>query len=98
MTVKLLIEHHLGFLSLKGGCTGSSESILVKIPHCWKLHVTAHIVFPSCLAVIPLYPLDIDRWTNLHSYSDLFSNLAGGFIIVWMCACVVLNNPENFTL
>ena len=25
MTVKLLTEHHLDFLSLKGGCTGSSE-------------------------------------------------------------------------
>ena len=28
MTVKLLTEHHLEFLSLKGGCTGSSESTL----------------------------------------------------------------------
>ena len=37
MTVKLLTEHHLEFLSLKGGCTGSSESTLVKMPHCWKL-------------------------------------------------------------
>ena len=41
MTVKLLTEHHLEFLSLIGGCTGSSESTLVKIPHCWKSHVTA---------------------------------------------------------
>ena len=31
MIVKLLTEHHLEFLSLKGGCTGSSESILVKL-------------------------------------------------------------------
>ena len=30
MVVKLLTEHHLEFLSLKGGCTGSSESTLVK--------------------------------------------------------------------
>ena len=30
MTVKLLTENHLEFLSLKGGCTGSSESTLVK--------------------------------------------------------------------
>ena len=44
MTVKLLIEYHLEFLSLKEGCTGSSESTLVKIPHCWKSHVTAHIL------------------------------------------------------
>ena len=43
MTVKLLTEQYLEFLSLTGGCTGSSESIRVKIPHCWKLHVTAQI-------------------------------------------------------
>ena len=41
MSVKLLTGHHLEFLSLKGGCTGSSESTLVKIPHCWKSHVMA---------------------------------------------------------
>ena len=39
MTVKLLTEHHLEFLSLKGGCIGSFESIHVKMPHCWKSHV-----------------------------------------------------------
>ena len=33
MSVKLLTEHYLVFLSLKGGCTGLSESTLVKIPH-----------------------------------------------------------------
>ena len=43
MSVKLLTEHHLKFLSLKGGCTGSSESTLVKMPHCWKSHATAHM-------------------------------------------------------
>ena len=42
MIVKLLTEHHLEFLSLKGGCRGSSESTLVKMPHCWKSHATAH--------------------------------------------------------
>ena len=43
MTVKLLTEQLLEFLSLKGGCTGSPESALVKMPHCWKPHVAAHI-------------------------------------------------------
>ena len=43
MCVKLLTEHHLEFLSLKGGCIGSSESTLVKMPHCWKSHVTANL-------------------------------------------------------
>ena len=44
MSVKLLTEHHLRFLSLKGGCIGSSESTLVKMPHCWKSHVMAHLL------------------------------------------------------
>ena len=44
MIVKLLTEHHLEFLSLKGGCRGSSESTHVKMPHCWKSHVLAHII------------------------------------------------------
>ena len=43
MTVKLLNKHHSEFLSLKGGCKGSSESTLVKVPHCWKSHVVAHL-------------------------------------------------------
>ena len=43
MNIKLLTEHHLEFLSLKCGCTGSSESIHVKMPHCSKSHVTAHM-------------------------------------------------------
>ena len=43
MSVKLLTEHHLEFLSLKGSCTGSSESTFVKMPHCWKSHVAANM-------------------------------------------------------
>ena len=43
MIVKLQTEHHSEFLSLKGGSRGSSESALVKMPHCWKSHVTAHM-------------------------------------------------------
>ena len=42
MSVKLLTEYHLEFLSLKGGCTGLSESTRVKVPHCWKSRVMAH--------------------------------------------------------
>ena len=43
MSIKLLTEHHLEFLILKGGCTGLSESTHVKMPHCWKSHVAAHM-------------------------------------------------------
>ena len=42
MSVKLLTEHHLELLSLKGGWIGLYESTLVKMPCCWKSHVTAH--------------------------------------------------------
>ena len=39
--IKLLTEHHLEFLSLTEGCTGSSESTLIKMSNCWKSHATA---------------------------------------------------------
>ena len=44
MSVKLLTvtEHHLEFLSLKGGYRGSSESTLVKMSNFWKFHALAH--------------------------------------------------------
>ena len=37
MSVKLLTEHRLEFVSLKGGYTGSYESTLVKM-HCVAAH------------------------------------------------------------
>ena len=43
ISVMLLTENHLEFLSLKECCTGWFESTLVKMPHCWKSHVGAHI-------------------------------------------------------
>ena len=49
MNVKVLTEHHLELLSLKGDCTGSSESTLVKIAHCWKSHVAAYFLFDDCI-------------------------------------------------
>ena len=45
MSVKLLTEHLLKVLRSKGGCTGSSESTLVKMSNCWKYHAMAHISF-----------------------------------------------------
>ena len=44
LTVNLLTKHHLEFLRLKKGCICSSESTLVKLPHCWKSHVAGHIM------------------------------------------------------
>ena len=54
MGVKLLTEFLLEVLSLKEGCTGSSESTLFKMSNCWKSHATAQIYYylfyKSCLS------------------------------------------------
>ena len=57
MAVKLTTEQHLKSLILKGGCSGSSESTLAKMPHCRKSHVTAHISLP----LLPLIGSFIDK-------------------------------------
>ena len=40
MSVKLLTEHHFGFQSLKGGCTGLSESYTCQ--NATLLEITCH--------------------------------------------------------
>ena len=52
MIVKLLTEHHLEFLSLKGGCRGSSKSTHVKMSHCWKSHALSHFILADCRSVV----------------------------------------------
>ena len=52
MIVKLLTKRHLEFLSLKGGCTGSSESPLVKMSNCWKSRALAHICYAFTITPI----------------------------------------------
>ena len=62
MTLKLLTEHNLEFVSLKAGCTGSSESTLVKMPHSWKLHVAAHIYGLKIHMIIHTYVNIPEKW------------------------------------
>ena len=45
ISVKLLTEHHLEFLNLKGGCIGSSESTRVRMPHCWKSRHNSYVYY-----------------------------------------------------
>ena len=49
----IFYECYLEFLCFKEGCTGSSESTLVKMPHCWKSHVTAHLLLDLLLVWNP---------------------------------------------
>ena len=51
MSVKLLTEHHLEFISIKGGCTGSSVSTPLNMLHCWKSHV-ADLLGMSKISVV----------------------------------------------
>ena len=77
MSVELLTKQHLEFLSLTGGCTGSSEYTLVKMPHCWKsshgsfviefeqfysaIHVLSHDVASGC-DITPCNKIDKPLW------------------------------------
>ena len=83
MSVKLLTEHCLELLSLKGGCTGSNESTLVKITHCWKSHAAANLLLRSlfCLFLsgrftqVLLYASskDSDEPAHIHSIVRAFA-------------------------
>ena len=61
MNVKLLTKNHLEFLSLKGGCISLSESRHVKMRHCWKSHVTAHILWTLFSSLGDIFWLEM-RW------------------------------------
>ena len=54
MSVKLLTEHHLEFLSLKGGCTGSSESTLIVGNHMQEKPIT-RIFFTELIPNLNVY-------------------------------------------
>ena len=43
-------------LSLKGGCTGSSQSTLCQMPQCWKSHIVAQIIIPKQNCILPIHP------------------------------------------
>ena len=82
LCVKPLTEHHLEFLSLKVGCTDWSESTHIKMPQCWKSHVTAHS-FLVDLASVDRRNIDreeetserVKELTNAYANSDLHKDI-----------------------
>ena len=52
MTVKLLTEHHLGFLRTKGSCTGLSESLSLSKYLIVGNHMS-WLIYPSFVLVQP---------------------------------------------
>ena len=84
MIVKILTGHHLEFLSLKGGCTGSPESSLVKMPHCWKSHVAAQMLFTYLFYENDTICLQND---NLSSKQTVVRCVTGGDYVNGCMAC-----------
>ena len=68
MIVKLLTEHHVEFLSFKGGCRDLSESTLVKMPYCWKSHVMAHFICSISITCVCL----LGSECNKEKYNELY--------------------------
>ena len=98
MTVKLLSKHHLVIISLKGGCTGSSEPTLVKIPHCLKSHVAAHIcivISTVCFTYVTHEHvlLNVNKVVLICKYEPKGVQL-GGFVGQFACSRAGAD-PEN---
>ena len=110
MTVKLLTEHHLEFLSLKGCCTGSSESTLVKMPYGWNSHVAAH-VSNLHMSIICMHSISPTRYkatsyrkvlrpycrrTNMTTFTVVSTQEPAHGILVFIAYCRFGNFRENF--
>ena len=74
MTPRLLTEQHLEFLSLSGGCTGSSEFTLVKMTNCWKSHNMGgggggldRLIFKHAFSIRVVNSVDPDQMIMIYS-------------------------------
>ena len=98
MSDKLLTEHHLEFLRLNRGCRRSSESTHVKMPHCWKSHVTTHLLcwlFPQMQLVIA----ETNSLVNVHSCYILFQTSVNPVLAHFLenlILCVFYDSTASF--
>ena len=79
MTVKLLTKHQLEFLSLKGGCTGSSEST-----HISKCHIVRNHV----LWLIYIWYFNTAPLSTIKYISDIFEDIATVVVEVYIVVCI----------
>ena len=79
MIVKLLTEHHLEFLSLKGGFIGSSKSTLVKMSNCWKSQAVAQISYEMITCVWASMQKNSDIACSKFIWASSRENLSSGF-------------------
>ena len=95
MTIKLLTEHYLEFLSLKKDCTDSSESTVVKMPHCWKSHVAASgrvAQLVTCLATDASLTADPGVASSILARSHTFEEIDHEIISM----VILLPSAESF--
>ena len=106
MIVKLLTEHHLEFLSLKGACRGSSESTHVKMPHCWKSHALAQLFLLqafetvryctwSLLLTIVLQLINIVQALHHHSFYFILQIFTFSIHIMFSLIPSDANDPQR---
>ena len=80
-------QHNFQFVSLKGDCTGSTESTLVKIPHCWKFHV---ITQPTLSIRIELISQSVRLASN--------SGTPSGWMRLMFCNNPILSMFRNYPI
>ena len=88
MIVKLLTEHHLEFLSLKGGCRGSSESTLVKMSNCWKSHAAVQMSLYNRQSKSKIIP------QKYFSYSRFNTKIGPRFAMRYLVSFLVLQSSR----
>ena len=95
MSVKLLTEHHLEFLSLKGGYTCSYKSTLVKIPHCWKSHVAAQAQLPRLASILQfLHTTSVSVMVSRERITKELTRLCGCAVWSVRLCCSLYNKIE----
>ena len=95
-----MLHGSFGVSKLKGGCTGSSESTLVKMPHCWKSHVTAQISFTSSFTLCRPETPKTDTLANCEDPCFPVSRCRNGVLWDWVTYLfclfdLILNVPVN---
>ena len=87
ISVKLLTEHHLAFLSIEGGCTISPESTLVEKSHFWKSHVAAKFFGSK-------HNISLSHFSNMYKANYVLSvllgipSLFGNLHVIYVCSFI----------
>ena len=99
LNILLILSYWLNivwFLSLKGGCTCSSESTHVKMPHCWKSHVAAQtsLLITVCHhSASPMMPnSDPQDWFFFYPFLAL---MIDSYYLSWVWGVDIKFPPEN---